>query len=163
MAAALRRDGVLMSILVGRGARVEAVLPGLGLNILERMEGMEGVDVIVPGHGPAVDVGAIAVLVSYWVFGEQVAAGGAAANLTDAAACARAAMPSLPQPFPRWEHPERLYINVDVEMRHLAARKEGAPEYRGDGVRAGVTHEQKLALIVGQAAVLADAHVASLL
>ena len=133
------------------------------INILERIKRMEGVDVIVPGHGPAVDVGAIAVLVSYWVFVEQVAAGCSAANLTDAAACARAAMPSLPQPFPRWEHPERLYINVDVEMRHLAARGGGAPEYRGDGVRAGVTHEQKLALIVGQAAVLADAHVASLL
>ena len=108
---------------------------------------MDKVDLIVPGHGPVVNTTALDVLSGYWAFVDEVARS-CFNDGVDATQCARDALPTLPYPFSDWEHPERLYINIDVQLRILRRPSDSNAEV--------LTHEQKSALILEQGALLAE-------
>ena len=101
------------------------------------------VDLVVPGHGPVVDPPKVERLKAYWEFVADVAAHCHRAG-TAAFPCAAEALADVPEPFAGWQHPERLHINVAVELRHL-----------DDTGFVQVTHAEKLELILEQGGLLA--------
>jgi cyclase len=96
--------------------------------------------VVVPGHGPLIDVAGLAPLRAYWTYLESAARRRLAAGATPAAVAGEIVRSDeyAAQPFANWECPERAVVNV-----HTLARQ--GPEPRGPAVVRILAAEGRLA------------------
>lgn len=101
------------------------------LRALDAIEELEPA-VVVPGHGPVADVGALDALRAYWRFLDAAARPRLAAGLSPAAVAREIVMDEgyEAQPFGSWDCPERAVINVHTLARHAR----GGAEPRGPAV-----------------------------
>ena len=92
--------------------------------VLERELALE---FFVPGHGPVVGREGVLVVQAYWVFVQKQGAECFRDGITSDI-CAARALQSLPAPFNDWDYPERLHLNLAVEIASLQKR-DRVPEH----------------------------------